>query len=224
MLQRATEYDPASLRISVDEIKTAEIIRGPAPNLTEVPVPDFQAGRERALQALLAAGVMSDVATSAIETIAGGAGPDGTNMRGAMLIDARTGDRLEPVTARGVRASRMDVEPDLEEAFTRSLVSQGLIHHRTREALILAAKVLAAPGIIAELCWSDDPDYTAGYVSAPGFGYLRIPEMKAKGESRGGRAFFFMPGFKLTETIQFLEEAPFLINKLGLIGSSAGKR
>lgn len=145
-------------------------------------------------------------------------------MRGAMLIDAQNGERLEPVSARGVRATRMDVEPDLEEAFTRNLVSQGLIHHRTREALILAAKVLAAPGIIAELCWSDDPNYTAGYVCAPGFGYLRIPHMKEIGDPHGGRAFFFMPGFKLAETIRFLEETPFLINQLGLIGSSAGKR
>ena len=118
----------------------------------------------------------------------------------------------------------MDIDPDLDEALTKNLVSQGLIHHRIREALILAAKVLAAPGIIAELCWSDDPDYTAGYVSAPGFGYLRIPQMKEKGDPHGGRAFFFMPGFNLTATIRFLEETPFLINKLGLIGSSTGKR
>ncbi len=224
MLQRASDHDPAHLQISVDEVDSSIIVRGPLPNLTEVPVDNYRSGRDRAFQALLACGVASEVAMSVIEKIAGGAGQRGGNMRGAMLIDAQNGERLEPVSARGVRATRMDVEPDLEEAFTRNLVSQGLIHHRTREALILAAKVLAAPGIIAELCWSDDPNYTAGYVCAPGFGYLRIPHMKEIGDPHGGRAFFFMPGFKLAETIRFLEETPFLINQLGLIGSSAGKR
>jgi len=224
MLQRAIAHAPATLQITVDEIDSATIVRGAAPNLTEIPIADYLAGRERAFQALLAAGVVADVAMTALELIAEGAGPNGSNMRGAMLIDARTGERLESVSARGVRATRMDVEPDLDEAFTRSLVSQGLNHHRTREALILAAKVLAAPGIIAELCWSDDPEYTAGYVAAPGFGYLRIPQMKERGSCHGGRAFFFMPGFRLTDTIRFLEETPFLIDRLGLIGSSAGKR
>ena len=80
------------------------------------------------------------------------------------------------------------------------------------------------PSLIAELCWSDDPDYTAGYVCAPGFGYLRIPHLKQAGDPHGGRAFFFMPGFRLADTIRFLEETPFLIDRLGLIGSSAGKR
>ncbi len=223
MMRRGIEHDPASLQISVDEITAETIVRGPLPNLTEVPVNDFRSGRDRAVQALLAAGVDADVASSALETIARGAGPGQSNMRGAMLVDAREGERLEPVSARGVRATRMDIDPGLEEAFSANLAGQGLAHYRTREALILAAKVLAAPGIIAELCWSDDPDYTAGYVCAPGFGYLRIPHLKETGDPHGGRAFFFMPGFKLADTIRFLEETPFLVDRLGLIGSSAGK-
>lgn len=224
MLQRATGHAPSSLKISIDEIDGSRIVRGAMPNLVEVPVDDYRSGRDRAFQALLASGVAPEVAQSAIETIARGAGPGHANMRGAMLIDARKGERLEPVSARGVRATRMDVEPGLEDALTRNLVRQGLIHHRIREALVLASKVLAAPGIIAELCWSDDPGYTAGYVCAPGFGYLRIPHLKEVGDPHGGRAFFFMPGFKLAETIRFLEETPFLINKLGLIAGSGGKK
>lgn len=223
MLQRAMSQQSTSTQISIDKVVPVEIVRGPMPNLTEVPVGDFRSGREKALQALVAAGVAAEVAMAAIDAIADGAGPARSNMRGAMLIDARNGDRLEPVSARGVRATRMDVEPGLEEALSGQLIRQGLPHHRTREALILAAKVMAAPGIIAELCWSDDPEYTAGYVCAPGFGYLRIPHLKASGDPHGGRSFFFMPGFKLTETIRFLEETPFLVNRLGLVGNSAGK-
>ena len=34
-----------------------------------------------------------------------------------------------------------------------------------REALVLASKVQSAEGIVGELCWSDDPDDTIGYVA-----------------------------------------------------------
>ena len=46
-----------------------------------------------------------------------------------------------------------------------------------REALVLASKVQSAEGIVGELCWSDDPDYTVGYVACNGI-YHRIPNMK----------------------------------------------
>jgi len=222
MLQRAGEYDPSSLKISVDEVDSDDIVSGALPNLTQVPVSDVRTGREKAIQALLAAGVTADVAVSAIETIAKGASPDGGNMRGAMLIDAGTGARLEPDQARGIRATRMDILPELFPRLEQELEKKDLAHHRTREALILAAKVLAAPGIIAELCWSDDPQYTAGYVAAPGFGYLRIPHMKEVGDPHGGRAFFCMPGFNLESSIRFLEETPFLADRIGLIGDKSG--
>ena len=29
-------------------------------------------------------------------------------------------------------------------------------------------------GVVAELCWSDDPDYTTGYVAGKNIGYVRI--------------------------------------------------
>jgi len=224
MLLRSVDCDPASLQISVDAVDDDAIVRGALPNLTEVSVTDFQAGRDRAFQALVASGVTDKVALTSIQSIAAGAGPDGGNMRGAMLVESRSGDRLEPDSSRGVRATRMDVDPALEEAFAERLVSHGLTHRRTREALILAAKVLTAPGIVAELCWSDDPDYTAGYVAAPGLGYLRIPHMKKRGDVHGGRAFFLTAGANLLRTIRFLEETPFLINQLGLIDSSVGRK
>jgi len=95
-------------------------------------------------------------------------------MRGAMIIDARTGDRMEPDQERGVRASRFDWTDDALEAINRKLAVIGLTHFRTREALALATKVAHAPGMVAELCWSDDPDYTAGYVASRATGYVRF--------------------------------------------------
>jgi 6-carboxyhexanoate--CoA ligase len=37
---------------------------------------------------------------------------------------------------------------------------------RVKEAPVLATKVSAHPATIAELCWSDDPEYITGYVTS----------------------------------------------------------
>ena len=69
-----------------------------------------------------------------------------------------------------------------------ALAAQGLTHFRTREALAVATKTLWA-GVVAELCWSDEPDYTTGYVATPLAGYVRLPDFKPDGAA-GGRIFF----------------------------------
>jgi 6-carboxyhexanoate--CoA ligase len=159
--------------------------------------------------------VSSEAAALAMETIANGAGPDGRPMRGAMLVDACTGERLEPDRDRGVRVSRMDLAPAAEKELREGLGVLGLDNVHVREALVLAGKVMLAPSIVAELCWSDDPDYTAGYVAAPGLGYSRFPHLKPVGEERGGRAFFIVPGADLAALIRFLEQSPVLFDRLG---------
>jgi 6-carboxyhexanoate--CoA ligase len=107
-----------------------------------------------------------------------------------MIVDAQNGKRLEPDQERGVRASRFDWTDEALDAITRKLAAIGLTHFRTHEALALATKVAYAPGILAELCWSDEPDYIAGYVASRKIGYVRFPILKLHGDSRGGRAFF----------------------------------
>ena len=48
------------------------------------------------------------------------------------------------------------------------------------EAIVLATKVANCPGIIGEICISDDPEYVTGYVSSKEIGYRRIKKMKRK--------------------------------------------
>jgi 6-carboxyhexanoate--CoA ligase len=69
--------------------------------------------------------------------------------------------------------------------------------------------------VIAELCWSDDPEYTAGYVASPKGGYLRIPQLKARGDIYGGRAFFLAAGSDPLAAVNFLEQTPFLVTDVG---------
>ena len=122
-----------------------------------------------------------------------------SSMRGAMLVDAITGIRID-VGNRGVRVSHMD-----------SFDSESLgDNEHMREALVLASKVQSAEGIVGELCWSDDPDYTIGYVACNGV-YHRIPNMKEMGSNLGGRVFFVKPNVDLEGVIEYLEKAPVLV-------------
>ena len=124
-----------------------------------------------------------------------------TSMRGAMLVDAISGERLDEGN-RGVRVSHMD-------SFDSHALGD---NEHMREALVLASKVQSADGIVGELCWSDDPDYTVGYVACNGV-YHRIPNMKELGSDIGGRVFFVRPDIDRESVITYLEKAPVLVQR-----------
>lgn len=221
LLRRALEHPRGvaeELRLTVEAVEPSTLSRGRLPDLRTVTVADWRQGRRAALHFLAQAGVAAEAARAAAEALAEGAGPDGRSMRGAMLVDARSGERLEPDRARGVRASRMDMTQGAEAELRRGLALLGLDNLHVREALVLAAKVLAAPGIVAELCWSDDPGYTAGYVAAPALGYVRFPHLKPLGEERGGRAFFVRrEGLDLAALLAHLERSVLLVDEIGAL-------
>ena len=124
-----------------------------------------------------------------------------SSMRGAMLVDATTGKRIDAGN-RGVRVSHMD-----------SFDSEALgDNDHMREALVLASKVQSGEGIVGELCWSDDPDYTVGYVACNGT-YHRIPNMKELGSAIGGRVFFVRSDIDRDSVIEYLEKAPVLVQR-----------
>ncbi|MCS4490740.1 6-carboxyhexanoate--CoA ligase [Corynebacterium sp. ES2794-CONJ1] len=123
------------------------------------------------------------------------------DMRGAALLDARRLRRIEPDRHRGIRVSTFDYE---------HTIHRGSKNHHV-EARILATKTLSAPGVVAELCMSDDPDYTTGYIALAGT-YYRIPNMKKNGS--GGRVIIVdstQYNFDLGRTIAYLEDQPVLV-------------
>lgn len=217
LISRAMNTSPGAVSLKIEEVQSEKIVFGAIPDLTLMPQAEYQQGRAHAVSALVDAGVTENSALSAVATISAGAASDGFSMRGAMLIDAWTGERLEPDHERGVRASHFDITQEASATLVKLLRDNGLLHIRTREALVLAAKVMTAPGVIAELCWSDAADYTAGYVASAKTGYLRFPEMKKAGDLRGGRAFFVQSGADLLATTEYLEKTPFLVNRHGCI-------
>ena len=124
-----------------------------------------------------------------------------SSMRGAMLVDATTGKRID-VGNRGVRVSHMDF-------FDSESLGE---NEHMREALVLASKVQSVEGIVGELCWSDDPDYTVGYVACNGI-YHRISKMKELGSHIGGRVFFVRSEIDRESVIEYLEKAPVLVQR-----------
>ena len=80
------------------------------------------------------------------------------------------------------------------------------------EALVLATKVANAPGIVGELCISDDPNYTIGYVATKKHGYMRVSKLKEIGSQNGARIFLYDKNkADLKETIEFLKKKKVLV-------------
>ncbi|WP_026084509.1 MULTISPECIES: 6-carboxyhexanoate--CoA ligase [Pelosinus] len=169
-----------------------------------VDVLDFTAGRAAAKSELLSIGVSNQAVERGMEQLV----KLTDSMRGAMLVCAKTGERLDNTGMRGIRVSRMDSND--EDVLNQWMECQGLQGIHAREGMILATKVVSAPGVIAELCWSDDPEYVTGYV-ASAKGYIRFTKLKPYGSSLGGRVFFIRENSNVAELCKYLEKQPVLV-------------
>lgn len=136
-------------------------------------------------------------------------------MRGASIMTFKTGRRLEPDAARGVRATRLGITPQAEEVLFSIIDSYKLNRIVVSEAIVLATKVAAFKDVIAELCVSDDPDYTTGYVSSKMTGYIRVPNIKEEGDRKGGRVIFVSEDVDVDGLIRYLENTPVVIDSIG---------
>lgn len=176
------------------------------PVLTVADLPDTTSAGEAVRRLLGAAGVGSAAVGKALRVIGSARG-----MRGAALLSVRGGHRLEPDRVRGVRASRLGMDAATREKLSRALRRHGINTATVKEALMLATKVLAGVGVVAELCASDDPDYTTGYVATRKFGYVRIPNIKPKGSLSGGRVFLVRESVDVERLMRYLQETPVLL-------------
>jgi 6-carboxyhexanoate--CoA ligase len=170
MVERAQNHSRGTadfINITVETVAEEQVVRVPLLPPSTIKAKNVAAGRAAAAAALQRAGVTPAAITSSFEQLL--ALPD--SMRGAMLLCAETGRRLDDRGQRGVRVSRMDIAD--AATFSDMLTAQCMANTHAWEAMVLAAKVLAGSGVVAELCWSDDPEYVTGYVAVKS-GYQRI--------------------------------------------------
>lgn len=134
---------------------------------------------------------------------------ENSGLRGAMVVDIQTSERIDNRNEKGVRVSRMD--------WLTTNFDKWADHHkitrcqRVKEALVLATKVSQHPATVAELCWSDDPEYITGYVASKKLGYQRITRLKEFGDERGCRIFFVDGLSDLHAYIEYLEKQPIFV-------------
>jgi len=198
LLERAMHHAngrPDFVNLKIEKLSAGRVRSLEALPVRTVEVSDAEQGRRVMTQLLEESGVgHAAVIVDMLYRTSG--------MRGAILLDADTLTRLEPDHQRGVRATLMD---DAESAGKGANSCKD--HYA--EAIVLATKVANAPGMIAELCISDDPDYTTGYIASRKLGYVRITKLKSPGTPKGGRIFLCRTKeVPAEQIIDYLEKSP----------------
>ncbi len=204
LLERALHHangKPDFINLKIESVAPENLLE-----LDALPMREIRCGSpEEALSELgkLLAGLGIGHAPEIVDMLSGCSG-----MRGAILLDAKTRERLEPDQVRGVRATYMD-------SADSPLCGPDSAKNHFAEAIVLATKVANTPGIAAELCISDDPDYTTGYIASRELGYVRITNLKETGSPKGGRIFLYT-GRRgdVPQTIEFLENKPVLVRNV----------
>lgn len=217
LADRAVSHEngmPDSIKITIEEI-TGNIQYIPALPLTSITTRNHEEAVKITTLALTHHAIPQEVARHAIDLIQEGGAPGGRSMRGAMVMNYESGLRIEPDRERGVRATRMDMSQEAGEELKKNLSAIQLSDRAPmiNEALTLASKV-ASLKTIAEICISDNPSNHTGYVASEKIGFLRIPHLKAKQVSIGGRIFFVPPTINLEEYIKEVEEKPVIIDRI----------
>jgi 6-carboxyhexanoate--CoA ligase len=207
MLQRIEKHPKGqadAINFRIDRIEEADIVRINALPIENRVAATVEEAEEVAIHCLKESCISPQAARIGVQLIR----HLKSSMRGAMILDAESGVRLDETESRGVRLSHMDCED--EEKFLSFLRSHGLNGTKTREALILASKASAMDGYLGELCWSDDPGYVSGYVASTK-SYCRITPLKNHANPIGGRILFVKKGLNIPKAIQFLEKKPTLV-------------
>lgn len=199
--------EPSKVMITVQRLKRRPR-RANALAVSTIECTVLQEARAEATARLKQQGVTARAIASAMRII-----DSSRPMRGAALVDAQSGKRMEPDRARGVRATLMGITSGALRSLRGKLARRGLNRPEVIEALTLATKVASTPGIMAELCASDDPDYTTGYVASSDMGYVRLTNIKPMGSMSGGRVFFIKPGAEVAKIVRELEQVPLLVER-----------
>ncbi len=204
LIERGFHHDKGKadfLNLKITEVKKDDVLYLDALNVETIEVDTLEEGQKEIKRYLHEIGIVEPdkILNFLSETYA---------MRGAMLLDVDRLVRLEPDPSRGIRATNMD-----QERIKGKIITDEKNHYE--EAVVLATKVVNCPGIIGEICISDDPYYITGYVSSKEIGYRRITKMKEAGSENGGRIFLFRGNKKDAENaVSFLQNQHVIVKNV----------
>ena len=208
MLLRARTHQRGAasfMQVKVEEVPEESIQYCPVLPVHQITTRTKAEGRLAAGEELRRAGVSAQAVQAGLKLLEGLT----DSMRGAMVVDAQSGVRLDQRQERGVRCSNMHATDTA--LYDRHMHQQGLGGDHPREALVLASKVAYGPGTVAELCWSDDPQYVTGYVGSRQRGYVRITVLKDLGDPVGGRIFFVATGTDVAAYEEYMQNQTVLV-------------
>lgn len=195
---------PDEIRLTITRVNAEQVIYIPALSIEEVPATCTNEAWSFIVKRLRREETPEPVISRAC-TLARSV----LDLRGAILLDVSSGTRIDPDPERGVRVSNLDAAGRFGGALPGATGK-----HHLHEAVVLASKVAHHPAILAEICISDDPDYTTGYLATGGV-YYRIPAIKEAGSPQGTRVFLCdcgpQPDAMLGELIDYLENQPVLV-------------
>ena len=146
MMRRAREHERGCadfIQVKVEEVPDAAVSYCLMLPLYQIDTSEKSEGHRAAEAELIRAGVSPLAARRGIASLE--ALED--SMRGAIVMDAETGERLDGRGERGVRCSNMDSADTAE--YEAKMRGKGLGGDHPREALVLASKVAHGPGTVA---------------------------------------------------------------------------
>ncbi|OEH94465.1 6-carboxyhexanoate--CoA ligase [Bacillus solimangrovi] len=194
---------PDFINLAIERVQQPITVLNPLP-VTTLEVQSPIKGRELSYSLLQNCGVSKMAIHNAINTL-----DKNIHVSGALIVDYKTGERLDG-KSEGVRVSRIGWDQESYKEWIKG--TSYSINHPIKDALTLTTKVNAHPSTVAEICWSDDPEITVGYVANSQHGYQRISPMKDVGDSKGGRLFFVnLNSNDIDSYISYLQCEPVLI-------------
>lgn len=125
-----------------------------------------------------------------------------TIYRGAIILCAESGERLDTSEYRGIRVTNFSF---------KNQNNSSILNERVQDALAIATCINSHESVKGELCVSDDLNYTTGYFASNLLGYNRIFNIKNKNTRQGGRVIFVDRSIDIEKYIEFLENKPKLV-------------
>ncbi len=211
LCRRVKRKNPDNITIKYTPVKEEDILYiEETLQIEDTVYTSLEEARKRAVDILhKETGIKMSRLEELLKIIDTGAAPDGSNMRGAMIVN-ENGERIEKDRFRGVRTTSVDF---IEREKTLKILKSKGYTDRTLDALALTTKNLHYPDMIAEYCISDESNYITGYVSTKER-YYRITPLKEKGKEKGGRIYFVKNSIDIEDFYNYLQNRPVLIKKV----------